>query len=189
MMIQRGSPPGTSPAPCLHRATVSPSPLINIHHLVFVTLLAGASMGCDPHVDPVCLGRAEAQMMADVNATDDTHHTPLLMTSCMEVAELLIDAGADVDLKLKEGSMGQDDEHDHDKAGDAAFDKIVRSYSEKNSSRVCTLLMTKGARLDELNAKDLTPLHEALADGRNKTSELFREYAAETSAELKAAEK
>ena len=49
----------------------------------------------------------------------------------MEVAELLIDAGADVDLKLKEGSMGQDDEHDHDKAGDAAFDKIVRSYSEK----------------------------------------------------------
>ena len=76
-----------------------------------------------------------------------------------------------------------------DKAGDAAFDKILRSYSEKNSSRVCTLLMTKGARLDELNAKDLTPLHEALADGRNKTSELFREYAAETSAELKAAEK
>ena len=53
--------------------------------------------------------------------------------------------------------MGQDDEHDHDKAGDAAFDKILRSYSEKNSSRVCTLLMTKGARLDELNAKDLTP--------------------------------
>ena len=56
MMIQRGSPPGTSPAPCLHRATVSPSPLINIHHLVLVTLLAGASIGCDPHVDPVCLG-------------------------------------------------------------------------------------------------------------------------------------
>ena len=68
----------------------------------------------------------------------------------------------------------------------------IRSYEatqKKNSSRVCTLLMTKGARLDELNAKDLTPLHEALADGRNKTSELFREYAAETSAELKAAEK
>ena len=37
---------------------------------------------------------------ADVNAIDDTHHTPLhLASNSKEIAELLIDAGANVDAK------------------------------------------------------------------------------------------
>ena len=38
---------------------------------------------------------------ANVKAIDDTHHTPLHMTSNKETAELLIDAGADVNAKTQ----------------------------------------------------------------------------------------
>ena len=38
---------------------------------------------------------------ANVNAIDDTHHTPLHLASSEEVARLLIDAGADVNARTK----------------------------------------------------------------------------------------
>ena len=167
---------------------------------------------------------------ADVTAIDDTHHTPLHLASNKEAAQLLIDAGADVNaktertgetllnsaawgaaqgapksfenyldltklliskgadvnVKLKSGSMIQDDEPYRDKSRDTILHQVVRSYSEQHASEVCELLIANGAEVNELNVKGQTPLDEALANGRNKTAEFLRKYDAKTREELKA---
>ena len=147
---------------------------------------------------------------ANVKATDDTHHTPLHLASNKETAELLIDAGADVNaktkrtgetslfsaahgaaqgaqksyemylgltklllakgadvnVKLKSGSMLTDNKPYREKIGETVLHQVVRSYSEKHAAEVSQLLVTNGAKVNELNGKGQTPLDEDLANGR-----------------------
>jgi len=170
---------------------------------------------------------------ANVKAIDDTHHTPLHGASNKETAELLIDAGADVNaktgsegetllfsaawgaaqgasksyemyldlaklliakgadvnVKLKSGSMIKGNKPYRAKSGDTILHKVARSYSEKHASEVCELLITNEAKVNELNEKGQTPLDEALANGRKKTAEFLRKHEAKTGEELKAKEK
>ena len=157
---------------------------------------------------------------ANAKAIDDTHHTPLHWATNQETAELLIDAGADVNaktehsgetplygaarnaaqgasksyqiyldltkmliakgadpnVKLKSGSMIQDNKPYHAKSGETTLHSVARSYSEKHASEVCELLIANGAKVNELNVKGQTPLDEALANGRNKTAEILRKH-------------
>jgi ankyrin repeat protein len=157
---------------------------------------------------------------ANAKAIDDTHHTPLHMASNKETAELLMDAGADVNaktkhtgenplyaaarnaaqghsksydiylalvkvlidkgadpnVKLKSGSMIEDNEPHRAKAGETALHAVSRSFSQKHASEVCGLLLTNGAKVNELNDKGQTPLDEALANERNETAETLRNH-------------
>ena len=167
---------------------------------------------------------------ANVRAIDDTHYTPLHLASNKETAQLLIDAGADVNaktqrtgetllysaawgaaqgspksyemyldltklliakgadvnVKLKSGSMIKDNKPYRAKSGETTLHQVARSYSEEHASKVCELLIANGAKVNELNVKGQTPLDEALANGRNETAEFLRKYDAKTREELKA---
>ena len=167
---------------------------------------------------------------ANVKAIDDTHHTPLHWASNKETAELLIDAGADVNaktkrtgettlfsaahgaaqgasksyemylgltklllakgadvnVKLKSGSMIKDNKPYHEKIRETVLHQVARSYSEKHASEVCELLIANGAKVNELNDKGQTPLDEALANGRKKTAEFLRKHGGNMGEELKA---
>ena len=170
---------------------------------------------------------------ANVKAIDDTHHThhtPLHMTSNKETAELLIDAGADVNaktrregktllfsaahgaaqghpksyeryldltkmliakgadvnVKLKSGSMIKDNKSYRAKSGETTLHEVARSYSEKHASEVCELLIANGAKINEGNAKGQTPLDEALANKRTNTAEILRKHGGKTGEELNA---
>ena len=170
---------------------------------------------------------------ANVNAIDDTHHTPLHMASNKETAELLIDAGAnvnaktlrtgetllysaawgaaqgapksyqwyldltkmliakgaDVNVKLKSGSMIKDNKPYRAKSGETTLHQVARSYSEKHATEVCELLITNGAQINERNIRGQTPLDEALSNKRSKTTEYLRKHGAKTAEELKIEEK
>ena len=153
---------------------------------------------------------------ANVKAIDDTHHTPLHMTSNKETAELLIDAGADVNAKTRrEGktllfsaahgaAQGHPKSYERYldltkmllakgadvnvklKSGETTLHEVARSYSEKHASEVCELLIANGAKINEGNAKGQTPLDEALANKRTNTAEVLRKHGGKTSEELKA---
>ena len=167
---------------------------------------------------------------ANVKAIDDTHHTPLHLASNKEAAELLIDAGADVNaktehsgetplysavrnaaqgasksyqiyldltkmlitkgadvnVKLKSGSMIKDNKPYRAKSGETTLHTVARSFSEKHASEVCELLIASGAKINEVNAKGQTPLDEALANQRNKTAEILRKHGGKPVEELKA---
>ncbi len=105
------------------------------------------------------------------------------------LTKLLLDKGADVNVKLKSGSMLKDNKPYREKIGETVLHQVVWSYSEKNAVEVSQLLITNGAKVNELNGKGQTPLDEALANGRNKTAEFIREYGCQTAEELKAKEK
>ena len=157
---------------------------------------------------------------ANAKAIDDTHHTPLHLASNKETAELLIDAGAEVNaktkrtgetplyaaarnaaqgasksydvylsltklliakgadpnVKLKSGSMIEDNEPHRAKAGETALHAVARSISQKHASEVCELLLTNGAKVNEPNDKGQTPLDEALANERKQTAETLRQH-------------
>jgi ankyrin repeat protein len=105
------------------------------------------------------------------------------------LTKLLLDKGADVNVKLKSGSMLKDNKPYREKIGETVLHQVVRSYSEKHAVEVSQLLITNGAKVNGLNGKGQTPLDEALANGRNKTAEFLREYGCQTAEELKAKEK
>ena len=170
---------------------------------------------------------------ANVKAIDDTHHTPLHLASNKETAELLIDAGADVNaktrreggtllysaarnaaqgasksyqmyldlaklliakgadvnVKLKAGSMIKDNKPYRAKSGETTLHTVARSYSEKHASEVCELLIVNEAKVNEKNLKDQIPLDEALTDKRNKTAALLRKLGGQTSEELQTQKK
>ena len=125
---------------------------------------------------------------ADVNAkTQRTGETPLYAAArnaaqgasksydvYLSLTKLLIAKGADPNVKLKSGSMIEDNEPHRAKAGETALHAVARSISQKHASEVCELLLTNGAKVNELNDKGQTPLDEALANERKQTAETLR---------------
>ena len=102
------------------------------------------------------------------------------------LTKILISKGADVNIKLRSGSMINDDKPYRDKSGDTVLHQVVRSYSEKHASEVAELLFTNGANINERNIRGNTPFDEALLNKRNKTAEFLRKHGAKTGEELKA---
>ena len=102
------------------------------------------------------------------------------------LTKMLIAKGADVNVKLRLGSMINDDKPYRDKSGDSVLHKVVRSYSEKYASEVAKLLIFNGANINERNIRGNTPLDEALLNERNKTAEFLRKHGAKSGEELKA---
>ena len=134
---------------------------------------------------------------ANVNAkTKRTGETTLFLAahgaaqgghkSYLDLTRMLIAKGADVNVKLKSGSMIEGNEPYRSKAGDTVLHKVARSYSEKHASEVCELLITNGAQINERNIRGQTPLDEALSNKRSKTAEFLRKHGAKTIEELKA---
>ena len=107
----------------------------------------------------------------------------------LDLTRMLIARGANVDVKLKSGSMIEDDEPYRSKAGDTVLHKVARSYSEKHAMEVCELLSTNGAQINERNIRGQTPLDEALSNKRSKTADYLRRHGARTAEELKVEEK
>ena len=140
---------------------------------------------------------------ADVNARTKRAGETLLFSAAHGAAQgasesyemysglikLLLSKGADVNVKLKSGSMLKDNKPYREKIGETVLHQVVRSYSEKHAVEVSQLLITNGAKVNELNGKGQTPLDEALANGRNKTAECLRKYGCQTAEELNAEEK
>jgi ankyrin repeat protein len=129
---------------------------------------------------------------ADVNAkTQRTGETPLYAAArnaaqgasksydvYFSLTKLLIAKGADPNVKLKSGSMIEDNEPHRAKAGETALHAVARSYSEKHASEICELLVGSGSNVNELNVKGQTPLDEALANDRNQTAQTLRKLGA-----------
>ena len=105
------------------------------------------------------------------------------------LTKMLIFKGADVNVKLRSGSMINDDEPYRDKSGDTVLHQVVRSYSEKHASEVAELLISNGANINEINIRGNTPFDEALLNERNKTAEFLRKHGAKTGEEMKTEEK
>lgn len=198
--------PGMTP---LHHAANADS---KGSHLKMIELLIdrGANVNAidDTHHTPLHLAsnKETAELLidagADVNAkTKRTGETALFSAShgaaqgasksyemYLNLTKLLISKGADVNVKLKSGSMLNDNDPYREKIGETVLHQVVRSYSEKHASEVSQLLITNGANVNELNGKSQTPLDEALANGRKKTTEFLRKHGGKTSEELKVKE-
>ena len=160
----------------------------------------------DTHDTPLhmCNNKEIAELLIDnganVNAkTERTGETPLFSAThgaaqgasksyhkYLGLTKMLLAKGADVNVKLKTGSMIKDDEPYRDKSGDTVLHQVVRSYSEKHASEVAELLITNGAKINERNIRGQTPLDEALLNQRNKTADFLRQHEAKTAEELKA---
>ena len=127
---------------------------------------------------------------ADVNAKTKSEGETLLFSAAwsaaqgarrshqmyLDLTKLLLAKGADVNVKLRKGSMIKDEKPYHAKSGDTVLHKVARSYSEKHASEVCELLLTHGAKVNEPNDKGQTPLDEALANERKQTAETLRKH-------------
>ena len=102
----------------------------------------------------------------------------------IKLTKMLIAKGADLNVKLKSGSMIDDNEPYRSKSGDTVLHKVARSYSEKHASEVCDLLIKNGAQINETNIRKKTPLDEAISNNRKQTAEFLRKHGAKTGAEL-----
>ena len=122
---------------------------------------------------------------ADVNAKTKREGETLLFSAAwgaaqgasksdqmyLDLTKLLLAKGADVNARLREGSMIKDGKPYRSKSGDTVLHKVARSYSEKHASEICELLVGSGCNVNELNVKGQTPLDEALANDRNQTAQ------------------
>ncbi len=91
---------------------------------------------------------------------------------------MIINKGADVNIKFRSRSMINDDESYLHKLGDTVLHQVIRSYLEKHPSELSELLITNVAKIKERNIRGNTPLDEALLNQRNKTTDLIRNTAA-----------
>ena len=89
---------------------------------------------------------------ADVNAkTKRTGETSLFSAAhgaarakvmkCIWASKLLLVRGSDVNVKLKSGSILNDNKPYREKIGETVLHQAVRSYSEKHTSEVSQLLI------------------------------------------------
>ena len=190
--------PGTTP---LHHAVNSNWKGKNFE-IVKLLIERGADAKAidDTHHTPLHLAsnKETAELLidsgADVNAkTQRTGETPLYAAArnaaqgasksfevYLSLTKLLIAKGADPNVKLKSGSMIEDNEPHRAKAGETALHAVARSFSQKHASEVCELLLTNGAKVNELNDKGQTPLDEALANERKQTAETLRNLGAKS---------
>ena len=102
----------------------------------------------------------------------------------IRLTKMLIAKGADLNVKLKSGSMIDDNEPYRSKSGDTVLHEVARSYSENHASEVCELLIKNGAQVNETNIRNQTPLDEAISNNRNQTADFLRKYGAKTGTEL-----
>jgi len=190
--------PGMTP---LHHAVNSDWKGKNFEMIKFlIDRGANAKAIDDTHHTPLHLAsnKETAELLidsgADVNAkTQRTGETPLYAAArnaaqgasksydvYLSLTKLLIAKGADPNMKLKSGSMIEDNEPHRAKAGETALHAVARSISQKHASEVCELLLTNGAKVNELNDKGQTPLDEALANERKQTAETLRNHGAKS---------
>ena len=174
-------------------------------HILITTIAAVVLVGCATIQSPEALSdfsirqaawdgdiKAVKQHLAagvDVDEMDLYGETSLHYAADKghkEIVELLIANGADVNVKLKSGSMIKDNKPYRAKSEETTLHEVARSYSEKHASEVCELLIANGAKVNELNDKGQTPIDEALANGRKKTAEFLRKHGGKTGEELKA---
>ncbi len=177
-------------------------------HLEMIQLLIdrGANVKAiyDTHHTPLHLAShaetAELLLKAGANVNARTEHSgetllnaaawgaaqgsPKSYETYLELTQLLLTRGADVNLKLKTGSMMEDEKPYHDKAGDTVLHQVARSYSEQHASEICELLISHGAEVNAVNVKGHTPLDEALANERSETAEFLRQQGARTGEEI-----
>ena len=160
----------------------------------------------DTHHTPLhmCNNKEIAELLIDsganVNAkTKRSGETPLFSAThgaaqgasksyqkYLGLTKMLLAKGADVNIKLRSGSMLGYDEPHREKTGDTVLHGAVRSYSEKHAMEIAKLLITHGANINDRNIIGNTPLDEALLNKRSKTAEHLREHGAKTGEELKA---
>lgn len=190
--------PGMTP---LHHAVNSDWKGKNFEMIKFlIDRGANAKAIDDTHHTPLHLAsnKETAELLidsgADVNAkTQRTGETPLYAAArnaaqgtsksydiYLDLTKLLIDKGADPKVKLKSGSMIEDNEPHRAKAGETALHAVSRSSSQKHASEVSELLLAYGAKVNEPDAKGQTPLDEALANERNETAETLRNHGGKT---------
>ena len=86
-----------------------------------------------------------------------------------DLVKFLIAKGVNVNVKLK--------------SGETTLHAVARRYSEKHASKVCKLLISNRAKLNEKNFQGL--LDEALTNKRNQTAAFLRKQGAKTAEELK----
>ena len=122
---------------------------------------------------------------ADVNAKTKREGETLLFSAAwgaaqgaskshqmyLNLTKLLLSKGADVNARLREGSMIKDEKPYRSKSGDTVLHKVARSYSENHASEICELLVGSGSNVNGLNLKGQTPLDGALANDRHQTAE------------------
>ena len=105
------------------------------------------------------------------------------------LTKMLLAKGADVNIKLRSGSMLGYDEPHREKTGDTVLHGAVRSYSEKHAMEIAKLLITHGANINDRNIIGNTPLDEALLNKRSKTAKYLRDHGGKTAEELNAEER
>ena len=189
--------------PCTMPSTVTGKENFEIVKLL-IERGADAKAIDDTHHTPLHLAsnKETAELLidsgADVNAkTQRTGETPLYAAArnaaqgasksydvYLSLTKLLIAKGADPNVKLKSGSMIEDNEPHRAKAGETALHAVARSFSQKHASEVCELLLTNGAKVNEVNDKGQTPLDEALANERKQTAETLRQHGGKSAANL-----
>ena len=158
-------------------------------HLLLTTIAAMLVVGCgNPEADHALLDAAEGGYIedvkqaiaegADVNAKDGyrpVHKlglTPLnfaAMFGHTEIAELLIDKGADANAKDEKFGLTP-----------------LHNAAESGRKEIAELLISKGA---DVNAKDTggeTPLDRAIKSKQTETVDLLRKHGGKTAEELKA---
>lgn len=152
---------------------------------------------------------------ADPTATNNLQSTLLHWASNRETAEILIQAGADVNAKDCKGrtllydaarnaanapsktwKMYKDlaellivngaDVNVKDKSGDTPLHLIADSFDETKSCEISELLITNGARVNDGNQNGQTLLDIALSKERAKTAEHLRQHGGKTANEPKA---
>ena len=69
----------------------------------------------------------------------------------LKLTKMLLAKGADVNVKLRSGSMLGYDEPHREKTGDTVLHGAVRSYSEKHAMEIAKLLINHGANINERN--------------------------------------
>ena len=160
----------------------------------------------DTHHTPLhmCNNKEIAELLIDsganVNAkTKRSGETPLFSAThgaaqgasksyqkYLGLTKMLLAKGADVNIKLRSGSMLGYDEPHREKTGDTVLHGAVRSYSEKHAMEIAKLLITHGANINDRNIIGNTPLDEALLNKRSKTAKYLRDHGGKTAEELKA---